>query len=618
MPTPADSSGANSGASSSAGAYLGHGARLDALLNELMRRTPELEAAAVVTADGLPMSSALPAGMDEDRVAAMSAALLSLGERAAEGLGRGGLSQVHIQGDSGGVWLLAAGDDAVLVGVSGPDAKAGLVLYELRRATAAVGTALAADELEEFAERTSRAAMSAAPEPVAPPAPAAPVSALPPSRPSGIAAEPATIVSAANGSSANGSSASWLLRERLLRERHCRHGMARVGFGGLVMRLDGSLEDFGLPDVLQLLSQTRKSGALHLLASEEDRKGVIRLGDGAIDAACSDLRRQVLARRLVGAGLVSDDALSAAADDVRAGAPSLLRALLDRSGLSSDEVNHVAADQATDAVCELLRWNAGTFSFMVGEDDPDGLTLGLNAEELVAEGHRRMQVWPNLTSHIPSPDTVLRLAPSPAFDPSCTREEWGLLALVDGSRSVSEIVALLGRSEFALAGALAALVERGLLTVAATGSGLEDLQRRQAIIAGLESAGGMTIEQPVPTVSEPDVATFDAPVDVTAEVHAGPSADVPQARDAEPVHETVDSASAPQAPEPVTQGAYDRPMTNGSAALDTALDTAPETAPAVTEPARGLDRPHGESARGLDSAVTKSLVLRLIAGVRGL
>ena len=108
---------------------IGNGARLDALLHELMRRVPELEAAAVVTADGLPMSSALPPAMDEDRVAAMSAALLSLGERAAEGLGRGGLSQVHIHGESGGVWLLAAGDDAVLVGVSAADAKAGLVLF---------------------------------------------------------------------------------------------------------------------------------------------------------------------------------------------------------------------------------------------------------------------------------------------------------------------------------------------------------------------------------------------------------------------------------------------------------------------------------------------------------
>lgn len=378
------------------------------------------------------------------------------------------------------------------------------------------------------------------------------------------------------------------------------------------MRLDGSLDDFGLPDVLQLLSHTHKSGALHLQAPEVDRKGVIRLGGGAIDTACSDLRRQVLARRLVGAGLVSDEALCGAADDVRAGAPSLLRALLDRCGLAPDEVNHVAADQATDAVCELLRWTAGTFSFMVGEADPDGLTLALNVEELVAEGHRRMQVWPNLTSYIPSPDTVLRLAPSPAFDPSCTREEWGLLALVDGTRSVSEIVALLGRSEFALAGALAALVERGLLTVDATGSGLQDLQRRQAIIAGLESVGGKTIEAQAPSAPEPAPALADASLEVGADVHAGPSADVPQAREAEPasepVHETVGAAehfdhfaaaTQPQSPEPVTLGAYDRPLTNGNVALD--------TAPAVTEPARGLD-----------SAVTKSLVLRLIAGVRGL
>src|SRR6185437_7357902 len=163
------------------------------------------------------------------------------------------------------------------------------------------------------------------------------------------------------------------------------------------MRLDGSLEDFGLPDVLQLLSQTRKSGALHLAAVDEGRKGVIRLGEGAINAACSDLRRQVLARRLVGAGMVSDDALAAAAQEVRAGAPSFLRAVLDHADLPGDEVNRVASDQATDAVCELLRWTAGTFSFLVGEADPDGLTLGLSAEDLVAEGQRRMQVWPNLT-----------------------------------------------------------------------------------------------------------------------------------------------------------------------------------------------------------------------------
>ncbi len=281
------------------------------------------------------------------------------------------------------------------------------------------------------------------------------------------------------------------------------------------MRLDGNLEDFGLPDVLNLLARTHKSGALHLNTEDTgdaQRRGIIRLGQGSVNAASSDLRRQALARRIVGAGLVSDDALAGAAEDVRAGAPSLVRALLDRAAVAADEVTRLAADQATDAVCELLRWSAGTFSFMIGEDDPDGLELGLAAEDLVAEGERRMQVWPTLTSHIPSPDTVLRLAAAPAFDPSCTREEWGLLALVDGARSVSEIVALLGRSEFAVAGALSALVERGLLTVSATGSGLADLQRRQDVIASLESgaAGPAPHAEPEPEPARHDVARAGA------------------------------------------------------------------------------------------------------------
>ena len=88
----------------------------------------------MVSFDGLPMASALPAGMDEDRVAAMSAALLSLGERAAEGLGRGELSQVYIEGENGTVFLVSADDEAVLVAVAAAGAKVGLMLYEVRRA----------------------------------------------------------------------------------------------------------------------------------------------------------------------------------------------------------------------------------------------------------------------------------------------------------------------------------------------------------------------------------------------------------------------------------------------------------------------------------------------------
>ncbi|MGZ4619928.1 MAG: roadblock/LC7 domain-containing protein [Frankiaceae bacterium] len=120
----------------------GLSARLDRALGDLLHVLPELEAAAIVTMDGLPMASALPAGMHEGRVAAMSAALLSLGERAAEGLGRGALRQVYVEGERGTVYLLAAGEDAVLVGVASRGAKAGLMLYELRHTAAQLAQVL--------------------------------------------------------------------------------------------------------------------------------------------------------------------------------------------------------------------------------------------------------------------------------------------------------------------------------------------------------------------------------------------------------------------------------------------------------------------------------------------
>jgi len=120
--------------------------QLDRALADLLAQASEIEAAAVVSFDGLPMASALPATMDEDRVAAMSAALLSLGERAAEGLGRGGLNQVYIEGDNGTVFLVSADDEAVLVAVAAKGAKVGMMLYEVRRAAANVAAALRVED----------------------------------------------------------------------------------------------------------------------------------------------------------------------------------------------------------------------------------------------------------------------------------------------------------------------------------------------------------------------------------------------------------------------------------------------------------------------------------------
>ena len=105
-----------------------------ACLREMQIASPEIEASAVVSVDGLIMASALPAEVEEDRVSAMSAAMLSLGERIAGELGRGGLDQVYIHGKGGYVLLTAIGEEAVLTALARQGAKLGLIFLEMRRA----------------------------------------------------------------------------------------------------------------------------------------------------------------------------------------------------------------------------------------------------------------------------------------------------------------------------------------------------------------------------------------------------------------------------------------------------------------------------------------------------
>lgn len=103
-------------------------------LRSMQAAAPDIEASAVVSVDGLIMASALQQGVEEDRVSAMSAAMLSLGERISGELGRGTLEQVYIKGGSGAIVLTAVGAEAVLTTLARPEAKLGLIFLEMRRA----------------------------------------------------------------------------------------------------------------------------------------------------------------------------------------------------------------------------------------------------------------------------------------------------------------------------------------------------------------------------------------------------------------------------------------------------------------------------------------------------
>jgi hypothetical protein len=100
-------------------------------LRSFQATSKEIEGSAVVSVDGLSIASALPRGMEEDRVSAMSAAILSLGSRITTELGRGTLEQVYVRGQYGDVILMSVGENAVLTALVSEKARLGLIFLEM-------------------------------------------------------------------------------------------------------------------------------------------------------------------------------------------------------------------------------------------------------------------------------------------------------------------------------------------------------------------------------------------------------------------------------------------------------------------------------------------------------
>jgi predicted regulator of Ras-like GTPase activity (Roadblock/LC7/MglB family) len=106
---------------------------LTEIVQKFVSATPDLQGAALVTPDGLSLTSVLPGNMDEERTAAMSAAMLSLGERIGQELSRGTIDRIVIEGEKGYSVMVSCGEDAVLLVLAAKEAKQGLLFLEIKR-----------------------------------------------------------------------------------------------------------------------------------------------------------------------------------------------------------------------------------------------------------------------------------------------------------------------------------------------------------------------------------------------------------------------------------------------------------------------------------------------------
>ncbi|MFW9874858.1 MAG: roadblock/LC7 domain-containing protein [Candidatus Thorarchaeota archaeon] len=104
------------------------------ILKKLIEVMPEVKAVNIVTAEGLPIASVLPKGINETRMAAITAVLLSLGKTVIKEMKKGEFEQLYIKGKEGFLLILQAGSNTVLTVSTTKDVRLGLVFLELQQA----------------------------------------------------------------------------------------------------------------------------------------------------------------------------------------------------------------------------------------------------------------------------------------------------------------------------------------------------------------------------------------------------------------------------------------------------------------------------------------------------
>lgn len=229
------------------------------------------------------------------------------------------------------------------------------------------------------------------------------------------------------------------------------------------MAIKGSLREASLAEVCQLLALGLKSGCLSV--ADRSRFGQIYFDHGRITFARIVNRRDRLGDLLIGDGALTQEQLDAVLE-VQSHNPErrVGEILLEQGLIEAEQLNRYIFLQIEEAVCHLFTWSRGHFYFEAGErPDPAEITVSINAESLLLEAARRVDEWSLIRKRIPSLELVFemdgqRLSGS---DAQLAEDQRRIAELLDGERSVQDIMDITGVGEFEVGKALFGLLQAG-------------------------------------------------------------------------------------------------------------------------------------------------------------
>ena len=321
--------------------------------------------------------------------------------------------------------------------------------------------------------------------------------------------------------------------------------------------LKGTLDDFTLPDVFRLMSFAKKTGCVDVVRSAGAGKVYFRAGE--VYYAESSLSKEPLGQKLVRSRAITESQLMKALDQ-QASSKERLGAVLVNSGIVTvDQLESAVRQQIEDAVFDLLRWELGEFEWAPGAEHQTEVQIGVSVENLIMEASRRLDEYEVIRRKIPSGQSILGMAATPpegAVEINITPQEWRILVLVDGNRTVENIAQLVGLDEFGAMRVLYGLVSAGLIELVGEGAPAQTSVEDQSAQVMVEEPSAEEVPAEEPAEVEAEAAVEAEPVAETV-VEEEPE---PQAVEAQPEPEPVatfemeELESEPAEPEPQTAG----------------------------------------------------------------
>ncbi|MFQ5881311.1 MAG: DUF4388 domain-containing protein [Candidatus Methylomirabilales bacterium] len=234
------------------------------------------------------------------------------------------------------------------------------------------------------------------------------------------------------------------------------------------MALEGTLQDFALADILQLIGMQRKTGTLTLTRREEAVTVLVRDGSVVWATPSDEIFEQILGQTLLRRRLLTPERWEKARHlQARKGQP-LIPFLLEEEWISPRDLDPVVEWQVLKTLFRAFRWRDGKYSFVSQEqvDLRRGQIRPVETEGILLEAVRQMDEWPLVEQRIPSVDLALRRSSRQVNRERCSPVGQAVLDLVDGRRDIREIAALCEFGDFEVYKGVADLLAEGVLELA--------------------------------------------------------------------------------------------------------------------------------------------------------